>query len=57
MNLILNGFGDSGEIEQAGYNDTRDAIANAPWTSESDPHEGVVPHEHESHQTEDSWLV
>jgi NTE family protein len=35
---------------KAGYEDTRDAIANAPWTGETDLHEGVVLHEHESRQ-------
>jgi NTE family protein len=32
----------------AGYEDTKDAIARAPWTGETDPHEGVVLHEHQS---------
>jgi NTE family protein len=35
---------------QAGYEDTKDAIASAPWTREVAPHEGVVLHEHASRQ-------
>jgi len=35
---------------KAGYEDARDAIAGAPWTHSADQHEGVVLHEHESHQ-------
>lgn len=33
---------------EAGYADAQDAIAQAPWTREVDPHEGVMLHEHES---------
>jgi NTE family protein len=33
---------------EAGYADTRDAIAQAPWICEVDPIEGVLVHEHKS---------
>jgi NTE family protein len=33
---------------KAGYIDAKDAIAQAPWAREVDPHEGVLVHEHES---------
>ena len=33
---------------QAGYADTRDAIAQTPWICEVDPLEGVIVHEHRS---------
>ena len=35
---------------EAGYADAKDAIAQAPWTREVDPIEGVVVHDHESKQ-------
>jgi NTE family protein len=33
---------------EAGYRDTRDAIAEAPWTAPADPLQGVYVHDHAS---------